>query len=175
MEFAAVHDVDQIDGEIVEWDAESLTLRVSILASRDQLRNKSQVQQDIESAVGVRVPEYNLAIDQLVLTADEDRFFRGFSIRTNSEFWDRRNLEPIENARAGAIRLPAIFDENGLASIEAEIHVVYDDQRGCLALQIEPLQEIKEWVKVATSVYIALSPDGHIAELRIGNIDRVAP
>ncbi|WP_299442349.1 hypothetical protein [uncultured Rhodospira sp.] len=149
------------------WDAESLTLDVRFAVPDAVIPRTPPLVSRVETAVGIPQPMYRLALGDLMLSGDSNRLLSGFDIRRAPTGWHRQSLDPIETSTKGAIRLDADFDENGLASVDADIDITVDDARGLLSIERRPCPPIAVWVEVAIGVVAGLDEGGGIAAFRL--------
>lgn len=154
------------------WDKDSNVLSFIIDYPQGMHDLKSDLQNQIDSSVGIKIPEYNLLLGDVELCLNEFKQISSIEFRTNPNNWTNSNLNKVAiDTQPIWLDFQVNFDENGHAFVDLDYEVCFDSKTEQLGLVFQNDTQCV-WHNFTDNAYIGLDNKHQLVSLRFKNIKR---
>jgi len=152
------------------WDKDSNVLSFIIDYPRGMHDLKSDLQNQIDSTVGIKIPEYNLLLGDVELCLNEFKQITSIEFRTNPNNWTISDLNKIAiDTKPIWLDFQVTFDENGHTFVDLKYEVCFDPKTEQLALVFQNEAQTV-WYNFTDNAYIGLDNKHQLVSLRFKDI-----
>ncbi len=153
------------------WDKDSYVLSFIIDYPHGMYDPKSDLQQQIDSSVGIKIPEYNLLLGGIELCLNELRQVTSIDVRSNPSNWKISNIDEVaEDAQSVWLDFQVVFDENAHCFVDLDYDICFDPKTKQLAFVFQSETQ-SEWYGFADNAYIGLDSNHQLVSLKFSNIN----
>jgi hypothetical protein len=161
---------------ITAWHSESALLVCSFEYSAEPARAPATLVKHIDAALGISaIPPRVLLGDVDLIWQDAERL-HSIELRTGQPQWERSSLPlPSEGCDESSMTFGLEFDVNRIASVEAEVRVLWDVAAARLGLRFgneEP--ENGRWFAIADTVFVCVEDAQTLIEIRFADVKIVS-
>jgi hypothetical protein len=157
---------------VTEWDSEAALLACSFDYAADEKRTPATVAERIEASLGIsRTPPRAVLGDVDVTWRDENRL-HAIEVRTGRSEWQPARLgTPRVNVGQSWMSFGLAYDVNRIASIDLDVHVLWDAKRSCIALRFGDADPAScRWAAIADNVFVCIDDEQSLIELRFEDV-----
>jgi len=152
------------------WDKDSYVLSFIIDYPQGTHDPKSDLQQQIDTAVGIKIPEYNLLLGDVELCLNEYKQIISIEVRTNPSNWTISNLNQVaRDSNPIWLDFQVNFDENGRSFVDLNYEVFFDPKTEQLAFVFQNIEQ-QDWYNFTNNACIGLDNNHQLVSLQFFDI-----
>jgi hypothetical protein len=104
--------------------------------------------------------------------AADDPGVDSIELRTGRGQWKTTSLPPVAAvAEEASMTFELDYDVNGVASVDVDVRVLWDERLSRMALRLCPAGGFDgRWVAIADTVHICIAGDQTLSEIRFANV-----
>jgi hypothetical protein len=155
---------------VTSWHSESALLVCSFDYPAEVPRSPATVADRIEASLGITTRAPRVLLGDLELAWRDERRLESIELRTGRGQWEPASLAPAAAVEQASMSLELDCDVNGVASVDVDVRVLWDERRSCIALRLGPETSDGRWAAIADSVHVRIAGDQTLSEIRFGDL-----
>ena len=157
---------------VTAWHSESALLVCSFEYSADPSPAPGTAAERIDAVLGISSTPPRVLLGDVELTWRDESRLHSIELRTGRGQWAPSSLRvPGESAEKSSMTFELAYDVNRIASIDVDVHVLWDATKACIALRFgddEP--ENGRWVAIADKVFACVGARQTLIEFRFADV-----
>lgn len=157
---------------VTKWYSDSALLVCSFEYRAVPAGAPSSVAGRIDAAFGISVTPPRALLGDVELTWEDESRLHSIELRTGRSQWERASLgAPNGTVEQALMTLGLDYDTNGVASVELDVHVLWDPTLARIALRFgKEERRTEHWFAIADNAFVDVDDAQMLREIRFANV-----